>query len=214
MSDTVNIYSENGITVRLGRNLQRDNDPVIGSVFSINSVEADAQEDIDEFAKALEELESERANGIIDSWENEGWPTAILRNLSNRLIMVVDSTLDVNSIANLGRRYIKHVDLLSAFENGSGIVQTAISYHITEQLPEPQCVEHIATVVGAFEFTSLEAACIARDTWNIFHENEGVMECLAWGLVETQRIRQIENWSSWDDVYSFTEVYTSDYVDE
>ena len=213
-SDNVNIHSTNGITVRLGRRVRKNENHATGSLFSVESVEADTQEDIDEFVKALEDLEAARAGGIIISWENEGWFTALLRTLSNRLIMVVDSTLDVGSNATLGRKYIKHVNLLSAFENGSGLVETVVAHHVTEQLPEQECVEFIATVVGAFEFASLEAAHIARDTWSIFYNNENIMECLAWGLVRTQRIRQIPEWTSWDDLYSFTIDHTPDNEDE
>ena len=213
-SDTVNIRSMNGITVRLGRKVRKNKDYATGSVFSVESVEADTQEDIDEFVKALEGLEAVRARGIINSWENEGWSTAVLRTLSNRHIMVVDSTLDVGSDAILGRKYIKHVDLLSAFENSSGLIETVVTHHVTEQLPERECVEYIATVVGAFEFASLDAARIARDTWGVFHNNENIMECLAWGLVRTERIRQIPKWTSWDDLYSFTIDYVPYYVDE
>ena len=202
-SNSASITSAKGVKVQLGRKVRRDKDQAKGSLFSIEYVEANTQEDVDEFIAALEGLESERARGIIDSWENEGWPTTLLRTLSNRLIMVVDSTLDTDAGMGPGRNFIRHVDLKSAFEGGSGIVKTEVMYHVTERLPEQECVERIAASVGAFQFTSMETTRIARDVWNAFQDNENIMDCLAWGLLGTGRIRQISQWSSWHDVYPF-----------
>ena len=188
----VTVQGENGLTVWLKHD-EKITQGVVRTVLSIERVEADTQEEVDRFDEALEKLEAIRAQQILDSWTATGWSTDLLRSLSNRRIMVIDVMLDLWSEGNV----IKNVELLSAFERDTAKVAAEVTRKVTIHLPESECVEYIAERIGPYEFTSLESACLIRDVWNVFGDNSDVIDCMVYGMVADDHIKQLPDWTDW-----------------
>ncbi len=210
---TVNFSNEDGLEVWLGRKEMGDEERPYRDTWVISHVAGQTKAQVDEFVEFLEGLEEERADQIIESWKNAGWSTDYLETLSDRLIMVVDASLDVG--LHGGKVIIDNVQLESAFEDGGGKIVWEASQRNHAYMPQSECIEFIADKIGPYEFTSLEAARVTWYMWRGLNQDTDAVECMVAGLETMGHVRRLPDWTGWEEgTHPFSFILRSEFKEE
>ena len=207
--DAIPFSNGDGTEVWLGRRQIGNEERPYQDVWQISHVVTQTEEALDEFGWLLEGLEEERADQIIESWKNAGWSTDYLETLSDRLIMVVDASLDVG--LHSGKVIINDVQLKSAFEDGGAEIVWETSQRNHAYMPDPECIEYIADKIGPYEFVSLEAARVTWYMWRGLNGDHGATECMVAGLEAMGHVRRLSDWVGWEEgIHPFSFISYSD----